>query len=87
MEVPTFVLAMSMLVPATRNDMIFTVLFFLTRIAYHSVLRTLQASRAPLLLQAYVALLQSWCTGARTGVRTAADWSTLSASPSPHGFL
>ncbi|ORY88299.1 hypothetical protein BCR35DRAFT_301829 [Leucosporidium creatinivorum] len=44
MELPTFVLALSMLVPATRNDMVFTVLFFVTRILYHSVLLTVYYS-------------------------------------------
>lgn len=41
MELPTFVLALSMLVPALRSDMVFTSLFFVTRIVYHAVLREL----------------------------------------------
>ena len=39
MELPTFVLALSMLVPALRSDLLFTGLFFVTRILYHIVLR------------------------------------------------
>lgn len=39
MELPTFVLALAMLVPAARSDLLFTSLFFVTRILYHAVLR------------------------------------------------
>ncbi|KAI5476398.1 hypothetical protein MNV49_007776 [Pseudohyphozyma bogoriensis] len=41
MEVPTLILAVSMLFPQTRSDMLFTSVFFITRIAFHSVLLTL----------------------------------------------
>ncbi|KAL8279361.1 hypothetical protein RQP46_008173 [Phenoliferia psychrophenolica] len=38
MELPTFILALAMLVPATRSDALFSTVFFLTRIAFHAVL-------------------------------------------------
>ncbi|KAK4057433.1 hypothetical protein OIO90_001502 [Microbotryomycetes sp. JL221] len=38
---PTFVLALSMLVPKTRNDVFFNALFFVTRIVWHGVLLVL----------------------------------------------
>lgn len=37
-QLPTFVLALAMLVPATRSDVLFSTIFFLTRIAFHAVL-------------------------------------------------
>ncbi|SCZ97103.1 BZ3500_MvSof-1268-A1-R1_Chr4-2g06992 [Microbotryum saponariae] len=45
MELPTAVLALSMLVPRTRSDLVFTSLFFLTRILYHVVLIAVYASK------------------------------------------
>ncbi|KAK4052766.1 hypothetical protein OIV83_002053 [Microbotryomycetes sp. JL201] len=41
MESPTFLLALSMLVPRLRSDMAFNGLFFVTRIAWHAVLLAL----------------------------------------------
>lgn len=38
MELPTFVLSLSVLVPATRSDLVFSSLFFLTRIFLHGIL-------------------------------------------------
>ncbi|KDE03932.1 hypothetical protein MVLG_05624 [Microbotryum lychnidis-dioicae p1A1 Lamole] len=45
MELPTAVLALSMLVPRTRSDLVFTSLFFLTRILYHVILIAVYASK------------------------------------------
>ncbi|SCV69569.1 BQ2448_2589 [Microbotryum intermedium] len=45
MELPTAVLALSMLVPRTRSDLVFTSLFFLTRILYHIMLIAIYASK------------------------------------------
>ncbi|KAM0749574.1 hypothetical protein T439DRAFT_315845 [Meredithblackwellia eburnea MCA 4105] len=38
MELPTFILALAMIAPATRSDVFFSVVFFLTRILYHIAL-------------------------------------------------
>lgn len=38
MELPTFVLALNFMIPATRSDELFNTLFFLTRILFHGVL-------------------------------------------------
>ena len=38
LKLPTFILALAMLVPATRSDVLFSTVFFLTRIAFHAVL-------------------------------------------------
>ncbi|SGY77292.1 BQ5605_C005g03597 [Microbotryum silenes-dioicae] len=44
-QLPTAVFALSMLVPRTRSDLVFTSLFFLTRILYHVILIAVYASK------------------------------------------
>ncbi|KAK4704102.1 hypothetical protein P7C70_g2105, partial [Phenoliferia sp. Uapishka_3] len=38
MELPTLILASGMLMPSLRSDVLFSVIFFLTRIAFHAIL-------------------------------------------------
>lgn len=44
MELPTFILALSMLIPATRSDEFFAVMFFAVRIVYHGILLVIFAA-------------------------------------------